>query len=262
MNLVGYGRVSSESQRDNTSLAMQKDSIKDYCERFGHTLIAYYEEVESGTSIDNRESLQWALKTVAAAADGLIVYRQDRLTRSVLDSERLKMTLLKQGKALMAVAENVDLESDDGEFIFTISSAVAQLERKRISSRAHAGRKKKKELGGYYGGTPPFGYAVFKGTLIEYPAEQKIIRLIKNMFFQDCALMSAIVRHLNDKGYKTKWGRNWHVNQVRRILFSEPEVVTRLRENGKLLTSDHWEEIYGSNNSKLPEAECSSPPGH
>ena len=48
MKLVGYVRVSSESQSENTSLAERRKKIEAYCCAFGHELIAVFEEVGSG----------------------------------------------------------------------------------------------------------------------------------------------------------------------------------------------------------------------
>lgn len=48
MKLVGYIRVSSESQADNTSLSEQWRRIAAYCEAFGHELVKVFQEVGSG----------------------------------------------------------------------------------------------------------------------------------------------------------------------------------------------------------------------
>ena len=54
MKLVGYIRVSSESQADNTSLAEQKKKIESYCYVFGHELIGLFTEVGSGKHAGDR----------------------------------------------------------------------------------------------------------------------------------------------------------------------------------------------------------------
>lgn len=246
MQLVGYGRVSTTGQRENSSLGTQKEAIQQYCDQFGHDLIAYYEDVESGATIEKRENFQWALTTVCKAADGLVVLRLDRLTRSVLDAERLKITLAKQGKILLSVFEPMDLETDDGEFIYTINSAIAQLERKRIVQRAKRGRAKKFEEGGYHAGQPPYGYIPYRGTLMELPAEQEIIRMIREMHFvagDDCV---RIAEYLNAQGILSKRRMKWSSMVVRRLISGDPPSIVKLRENGKLLTEEHWKEVYGA----------------
>jgi DNA invertase Pin-like site-specific DNA recombinase len=79
MRLVGYTRVSSESQSDNSSLAEQQKKIEAYCCAFGHDLISVYQEVGSGKSIDSRSQFQAALAQVKDEADGIIAAKSDSL---------------------------------------------------------------------------------------------------------------------------------------------------------------------------------------
>ncbi len=245
-NLVGYGRVSGEGQRDNTSLTTQKEAIKDYCRRNNHKLIAYYEDVESGSTIELREGFQWALETVYAVADGLIVFKHDRLTRSVEDGEKLKRTFAKYGKQLLSVNDAMDTESTDGAFVYTINSAIAELERKRIVDRCHRGREKVREQGGWLGGAPPYGYQPHKKGLIEVPCEQKTISLIMQLYYEGFTL-PAIAEKLNELNIPTKRRspRGWRWQAIKRIVDGEPEVVVKLRENGKILPASYWETTYG-----------------
>lgn len=247
MNLVGYGRVSTESQRDNTSLETQKEAIIRFCEQFGHRLVGYYEDVESAATIEKRENFQWALQTVAAVADGLLVYRLDRLTRSVLDGERLKEALNKQGKILLSVNDNIDLATDDGQFVFTIGSAVAQLERKRIRARSMAGRERKKADGGYHAGRAPFGYISFRGCLMVHPPEQEVIKLIRRLHGERGFGYAAIARWLNSEGIPAKGGvGRWGTTSIARIVNGDPPIAIALEASGKLLPASEWEKRYGT----------------
>lgn len=243
MNLCAYARVSSEGQRDNTSLQTQREAMIEYCERFHHTMVGYYEDVESAASMDQREGFKWAMRTVQAV-DGLLVYRLDRMTRSVIDGERLKVELAKQGKALLAVCETVDLESESGSFMYTISTAVAELERKRLLKRAYAGRQAKKAVGGYIGGQPPYGFVCHKGTLLEHPFEQSMILKIKEMYAEGYSY-AGIARWLNENNIASKHRKGWRYLTVKRVLDGEPTIVKQLRESGKLLDAHYWSEING-----------------
>lgn len=245
-NLVGYGRVSGEGQRDNTSLTTQKEAIKDYCRRHSHKLIGYYEDVESGSTIEAREGFQWALETVHAVADGLLVFRLDRLTRNVEDGEKLKRTFLKQGKLLLSVTDTVDTQTTDGAFVYTINTAIAELERKRIADRCHRGREKVREEGGWLGGAPPYGYQPHKKGLIEVPCEQRTIQLIVQFYYEGYTL-PAIADKLNKLGIPTKRRspQGWRWQAIKRIIDGDPQVVVKLREQGKILPASYWETTYG-----------------
>ncbi len=251
--LVGYARVSSEAQRDNTSLAVQQEAIERYCEQNGHVLAAWYQDVESGETIDRREGFCWALTTVSESADGLLVYRLDRLTRSVFDAERLKMTFIKQNKMLLSVFDNIDLKSDDGELVFTISAAIAQLERKRLNTRCQVGRKKKQADGGYIGGRPAFGYASYRKTLIEVPHEQAIIQMIRQLY-KDSWPPAQIARHLNQTGIPSKTRSAWSVATIQRILAGDPPNIVKLRASGQLLSADAWHENFENEPGVIPES--------
>lgn len=246
MNLVGYGRVSTESQRENTSLATQKEAIHGYCKHYGHKLVAYYQDVESGSTIDERENLQWALQTVESVADGLLVFRLDRLTRSVYDGEWLKRDFVTKGKALLSVVDVVDIQSADGSFVFSINSAIAELERKRIHARCSKGREMKREAGGYIGGTPPYGYAAYRGSLIELPYEQAIITKIKDWYMQGWSI-ARIAQMLTDLKIPTKKrmkaGNIWRMETVRRIICGDPPLILKLRRLGLVLPASHWQAL-------------------
>lgn len=249
-NLVGYGRVSGEGQKDNTSLATQKEAIKHFCMQNNHKLIGYYQDVESGSTIELREGFQWALETVKEVADGMVVYRLDRLTRNVEDGEKLKKTFQKQGKLLLSVVDLVDVKSDDGSFVYTINTAIAELERKRIKTRCDLGREKKREEGGYLGGSPPYGYATYRKCLVELPSEQKIIALVRKLHSEGWPL-SHIAKRLTKMGVPTKQRAKsgWRWTMIKSIVDGDSETVRQLRENGQILPASHWEGLY--KNSEL-----------
>ncbi len=240
--VVGYARVSNDSQRDNTSLDVQLESIQRYCSQNGHELIGFYEDVESGASMAKRIGLQWALQRLANA-DALLVYRLDRLTRSVKDSEHIKEIILAQGKLLLSVHDSTDLETDNGEFLYSVMSAINQLERKRILSRAKSGIDKKRNEGRYYGGSPSYGYAALNGCLVELPHEQRIIAEIRDKFFEQGWSVGMIARNLNERGVPSKMRRKWSRDTINRIICGDSQIVRTQRTFGNLLPPEAWHEF-------------------
>ena len=76
-------RVSSVSQSDNTSLEHQKDTITKYCDLYDYELIEIVEEVFTGTTED-RDGLNYLMNKVENnECDTIIVYKIDRLMRSL-----------------------------------------------------------------------------------------------------------------------------------------------------------------------------------
>jgi site-specific DNA recombinase len=85
MKLVGYIRVSTQEQADNTSLADQRKKIKSYCTAMGHELVEVFEEVGSGKNTTDRPLFTQALEAVRYRADGIIAAKLDRVARNTRD---------------------------------------------------------------------------------------------------------------------------------------------------------------------------------
>jgi site-specific DNA recombinase len=117
---IGYVRVSSDYQKDNTSLPIQREEIERYCQRKGYRLFGIFEDVFSAESAQEREGFQRALACIFAnLADGMICYKLDRFARRVLDAESVKKELQDRGKKLITVVDTLDLDTPDGELMFT-----------------------------------------------------------------------------------------------------------------------------------------------
>lgn len=219
--LVGYIRVSGESQRDNNSLPVQRAEIESYCLKHGHTLFSMFEDVESAEDAASRTGLQFALSTIySGLAEGIIVHKLDRLARNVLDSESIRLELKRRQKLLISIVDPVDTSSDSGKMVFQMLSAVAEFERERISKRCNEGRERKRRNSGYIGGRPRFGYRAEGKTLVPYEKEQVVIEEIIEMRDKGASL-SNIAYRLNTLGRRTKSGKLWGITQVCRILSLE-----------------------------------------
>ena len=217
MKLVGYVRVSSESQADNTSLAGQKKRIKAYCFAFGHELVGLFEEVGSGKEASDRPQFQNALEMVRTSADGIIAAKLDRLARNTRDVLELVDDVLQPAnKALILLDLQVDTTTPQGYMILTVMSAVAKLERDIINERTQGGRRAKAEKGGYAYGSPQFGQDAVEGELAVNDDEQKAIALIRR-HRKSGKSYRKIADYLNAQGIPTKRGKQWSAMQVQRI---------------------------------------------
>jgi len=143
MNVIAYIRVSSIGQKDNTSLDGQEESIARHCGIAGHTLVSLFRESVSASGEFERKELKKALKALyAGAADGLIVYRLDRLARSTVEGLKIVQQLRKHGKQLVIMDLQLDTSTPIGEMMLTILLGFAQLERKIIGERTREQLKK------------------------------------------------------------------------------------------------------------------------
>ncbi|MEE4279148.1 MAG: recombinase family protein [Halieaceae bacterium] len=125
--LIGYTRVSTEDQ----SLALQRDALRGAgCEEI-------FADRASGTKAD-RPGLKRALERLRAG-DTLIVWRLDRLGRSLKDLIVRAEELRERGVGLRSLQESIDTSSSGGELIFHMFGALAQFERALIRERTQAG---------------------------------------------------------------------------------------------------------------------------
>lgn len=126
---LGYCRVSTDIQ----NLDLQRDALNAAsCETI-------YEEKASGKNAE-RVELENCLKALRSG-DSLVVYRLDRLGRSLSDLIRIVTTLENRGVTFESLAEKIDTASAAGKLIFHVFGALAEFERNLIRERTTAGLK-------------------------------------------------------------------------------------------------------------------------
>lgn len=139
--LVGYARVSTMDQ----SMRLQKDALlKAGCEEI-------YTDVASGIKTA-RPGLHMALSHLRKG-DTLVVWRLDRLGRSLGHLIQTIKELNEKGIAFKSLQENIDTITSGGQLIFHIFGALAQFERELIKERTTAGLKAARARG-RLGGRP------------------------------------------------------------------------------------------------------------
>lgn len=144
--LVGYMRVSSDSDRQNTDL--QRDALL----TAGVDARHLFEDHASGAK-DDRPGLAQALEFVRPG-DVLVVWKLDRLGRSLSHLLAIVNTLKGKQVAFRSLTENMDTSTASGELLFHVFGALAQYERALIQERVIAGLAAAKRRG-RFGGRPP-----------------------------------------------------------------------------------------------------------
>jgi DNA invertase Pin-like site-specific DNA recombinase len=133
--LIGYARVSTGEQ----NLDLQVDALK----QAGCGEV--YTDEMSGTKSE-RPGLQKAL-AFARTGDTLVVWRLDRLGRSLKDLVQKVEDLQKRGVGFRSLHESIDTTSSVGKFQFHVFSALAEFERDLIRDRTMAGLRAARERG-------------------------------------------------------------------------------------------------------------------
>jgi len=144
--LVGYMRVSSESDRQSTDL--QRDALL----AAGVDSRHLFEDHASGAK-DDRPGLAKALEFVCAG-DILVVWKLDRLGRSLAHLLSIVTSLKEKKAAFRSLTEGMDTTTPSGELLFQIFGALAQYERSLTQERVMAGLAAARRRG-RIGGRPP-----------------------------------------------------------------------------------------------------------
>jgi DNA invertase Pin-like site-specific DNA recombinase len=125
--LIGYGRVSTTDQDPEMQVAALKAAG---CEKI-------FAETASGAKLERPELM--AALAFMRPGDTLVVWKLDRLARSVRQLIDTAELLKSKAMGLKSLTETIDTATAGGEFIFTVFAALAQFERSLIRERTNEG---------------------------------------------------------------------------------------------------------------------------
>lgn len=132
---IGYARVSTQEQ----NLDFQKQALKQAgCKKL-------FEDQLSGSRVD-RPGLERALEALRAG-DTLVVWKLDRLGRSVKHLVDLVAELQEQDIQFRSLTDNIDTSTTSGRFFFHVMASLAQMERELTLERTNAGLAAARQLG-------------------------------------------------------------------------------------------------------------------
>ena len=222
-NAVGYIRVSTEGQAedDKYGVEAQQGKIREYAEKHGYVIVAWFQDEMSGTSDDRPEwnKILYGEEITNPPFEAVIAFKSDRIARDTKLYFYYLYVLEKRNITLISTQE----EFPEGEFANIYRALmlfVAEQERKNIALRTGNGRKIKASAGGYSGGRAPFGYRVESGNLVVDDDEAEIVRIIFKQR-DDGEKMLHIAEWLNDNGYKSRSGGKFYTSNIKAILENE-----------------------------------------
>jgi DNA invertase Pin-like site-specific DNA recombinase len=228
MKLVGYSRVSTDRQaEEGLGAEIQRQAIRDWAKEHGHSVI--FMEADDGVSgtreLDDRPGLAEALRAIRTGiAEGLIVYRLDRLARDLILQEQLLREVWRLGGVAFSTsaAESSFLVEDPTDpsrrLIRQVLGAVSEYERAMVRLRLQSGRDRKAAAGGYAGfGSPALGWRAVDGALIPHIDEQRAVDLIVGRHASG-ASHRQIIADLEAAGLRPKRSDRWHPTTVARVL--------------------------------------------
>jgi site-specific DNA recombinase len=205
-----YTRVSTEHGLDQefNSLDAQYDAASAYIRSQAHagwTLIRsrYDDGGYSGGSTD-RPDLQRLLDDIRARKiDVIVVYKVDRLTRSLADFAKLVELFDAQGVSFVSVTQQFNTTTSMGRLTLNVLLSFAQFEREVTSERIRDKIAASKRKGLWVGGPLPLGYEMKDGKIAVVEDEAERVRLIFRRYVE-LGGVNALVRDLKDRNIRTK----------------------------------------------------------
>src|SRR5438552_7517915 len=205
-----YTRKSSEHglEQDFNSLDAQREAAEAYIKSQAHEgwrlVKARYDDggISGGTL--ERPALQSLLDDIRARkVDVVVVYKVDRLTRSLADFAKLVELFEANGVSFVAVTQQFNTTTSMGRLTLNVLLSFAQFEREvageRIRDKFAASRRK----GIWMGGNVPLGYEVIGRRLVVNAAEAKTVKLIFERYL-DLGCVRALQAELDRLGIRSK----------------------------------------------------------
>jgi len=215
-----YTRKSSEEglEQEFNSLQAQREACEAFINSQRHEgwvclPKAYNDGGFSGATIDRPALQQLLADLTAGRVDIVVVYKIDRLTRSLADFAKIVEILDARGASFVSVTQQFNTTTSMGRLTLNILLSFAQFEREVIGERIRDKIAASKQKGMWMGGIPPLGYRVHDRKLVIVEGEAELVR---DIFCGYAALGS--VRLLKDefeaRGIKSK---SWTSASGRRI---------------------------------------------
>jgi len=231
-----YTRKSHEEglEQEFNSLDAQRESAEHYIEAQrmrGWTALPdrYDDGGFSGGNME-RPGLRRLLADInAGKIDVIVVYKVDRLSRSLLDFMKMIDLFNEKGVSFVSVTQHFSTTDPTGRMFLGILITFAQYEREVIAERIRDKVAAAKRRGKYCGGVPILGYDVDRDNkkLLVNPDEARTVQYIFRRFIQ-IGSAKKLGQELNEQGYRTKaWttkkgkvreGSEWNTAHIYRLL--------------------------------------------
>jgi site-specific DNA recombinase len=205
-----YTRKSTEEglEQEFNSLDAQRDAGEAYIKSQQHEGWAclptrYDDGGFTGANMD-RPALRRLLTDIEEGKiDCVVVYKVDRLSRSLLDFARIMETFDRHKVAFVSVTQAFNTATSMGRLILNVLLSFAQFEREMISERTRDKIAAARRKGKWSGGMPVLGHTVNATKLVADKREAVLVRKIFELYLEKQSLL-AVVQELQRRGWHTK----------------------------------------------------------
>jgi len=239
-----YTRKSTEEGLEQAfnSLDAQREAAETYIasqKTMGWRLIpTHYDDGGFSGGNTNRPALQRLLDDIRnGKVDVVVVYKIDRLSRSLYDFAELSKMFDRYGVAFSSVTQEVNTTTSSGRMMLNNLVNFAQYEREVISERIRDKMAASRKKGKWVGGSVPFGYMPVEKRLVENPKEARIVRWMYKQY-EKMYSVKTIADNLNKKNMLFRNGKNWNVKHVYRILRNHI-YIGEIEYKGEIYPGEH-----------------------
>lgn len=216
MRVAIYVRVSTQEQaKEGFSIPGQLESLRAFCKSQNWEIVEEYKEEGKSAKDLERPKMQEMMRDIKRdKIDLVLVYRLDRLTRSVLDLYQLLNYFDENGVKFRSATEVYDTTTAMGRLFITLVAALAQWERENLAERVKFGIHQMIDEGKRPGGHSPYGYKFKKNFECEIIKEEA--KWVKKIFewYVDGFGYRKIADRLNELKVKPRIAKEWNHNTV------------------------------------------------
>lgn len=266
-----YTRKSSEEglEQDFNSLEAQREACEAYVRSQAHEGWRLIEDRfdDGGFSGGNlkRPAVEQLLKAVSdGRVDVIVVYKIDRLTRSLTDFARLAETFDRKGISFVSVTQQFNTTTSMGRLMLNVLLSFAQFEREITGERIRDKIAASKKKGMWMGGNPPMGYDVIDRKLVINNDADRV-REIFGLYLQE-GTVPALLDRLEGDGIRTSrrttangratGGKAFTRGHLYKLL-SNPIYIGRIAHKGQVHKGQHEaivdHDVWAAVQSKLTD---------
>src|SRR5579862_2879975 len=246
-----YTRKSTEEglEQEFNSLMAQREAAEAYIlsqRELGWRALAesYDDGGYSGGNMERPAVARLLADVKAKRVDCVLVYKVDRLSRSLLDFSSIIGILDKHNVTFVSVTQQFNTNTSLGRLTLNILFSFAQFEKEIISERTRDKICAARRKGKWTGGHPVLGYDLDTrgGKLLVNPAEAKQVQTIFRIFLKERALLATLYE-VERRGWKTKswitrgaktYGGKRFTRHTLEFLLANPLYIGRVRLKGEL----------------------------
>lgn len=253
-----YTRKSTEHNLDLAfnSLDAQREACEAYIKSQAHEgwrlVPAHFDDGGlSGASLE-RPALQHLLDKVRSGSiDIIVVYKVDRLTRSLADFAKLVELFDTHGVSFVSVTQSFNTTSSMGRLTLNVLLSFAQFEREVIGERVRDKIAASKRRGLWMGGHVPLGYRNENKRLVIEDDEADLVRRIFRLYLE-LGSVGAVVEALDREGVRSRNGYRFSVGAIAHLL-KDRVFMGEVAWKGEVHKGEHEAIIDGETFSAVQE---------